>query len=164
MGLESPRVWLLNIGEEVGKGRELEKQAYAVLEDSPLNFVGNVEGRDLGRDTVDVVVTDGFTGNVLLKGAEGTASMLMQMMRSLLAERPELGDATAAIAPAFEELQRRIDPETYGGAHLVGTGGVVVVAHGSSSRTAIANALTMAAEGGDHGLIDAVTSGIEALA
>jgi len=91
-------------------------------------------------------------------------SMLMQMMSSLLAERPELGDATAAIAPALEELQRRIDPETYGGAHLVGTGGVVVVAHGSSSRTAIANALTMAAEGGDHGLIDAVTSGIEALA
>ncbi|NNC74714.1 MAG: phosphate acyltransferase PlsX [Acidimicrobiia bacterium] len=163
LDLESPRVGLLNIGEEPGKGRELEKEAFTLLDKSPLHFIGNVEGRDLGKHTVDVVVTDGFTGNVLLKGAEGTASMLVSMISSLLAERPDLADAVADLAPTFTELRERIDPETYGGAHLVGSRGVVVVAHGSSSRIAIANALAMAAEGADRGLVGAVTKEIEAI-
>lgn len=160
LGLDDPRVGLLNIGEEQGKGRELEKEAHDLLDRSPLRFVGNVEGRDLGRDSVDVIVTDGFTGNVLLKGAEGTASMLVKMIGGLLAERPELSDAVAALAPAFGELRSRIDPETYGGAHLVGAEGVVVVAHGSSSRIAVANAVRMAAEGADRRLVDAIRTGI----
>ncbi len=146
IGVERPTVGLLNIGEEEGKGRELEKAAFPLLAASSVEFVGNVEGRDLASRRADVFVTDGFTGNVLLKAAEGTARMVVGL--------------AAAGGGAIAELADRLDPESYGGAHLVGSRGVVVIAHGSSSRVAIANALEMAAEGAKNGLVDRIAAGL----
>ena len=158
--LDDPRVGLVNIGEEAGKGRELEQLAYGLLERvDGLNFIGNVEGRDLGRDRADVFVTDGYTGNVLLKTGEGTSRALFRVLMEAL-QADEYQSALAELLPAFMQLRQRIDPETIGGAHLVGTKGVVVIGHGASSRRAAANAITMAAEGAGHGLVDLVADGI----
>lgn len=157
---EDPRVGLLNIGEEVGKGRELEQAAYHLLSNvGDLNFVGNIEGRDLGRDRADVFVTDGFSGNVLLKTGEGTSRALFRVLMEAL-QADEYQAAFAELLPAFMELRRRIDPETTGGAHLVGVNGVVVIAHGASSHRAVANAVVMAAEGVGHGLVDLIAEGV----
>ena len=156
---EQPRVGLLNIGEEEGKGRLLEKEAFARLAASGLNFIGNVEGHDLATNKADVFVTDGFTGNVLLKTSEGAARFLAHMTSEVLlgGASPELAQA---LAGRFAEMKARIDPESYGGAHLVGAKGVVVIAHGSSSRVAVANALRMAAEGAERGLVGRVAAGL----
>jgi glycerol-3-phosphate acyltransferase PlsX len=160
LDVEEPRVGLLNIGEEAGKGRDLEKEAHTLLAQSEgINFVGNVEGRDLGRGSADVFVTDGFTGNVLLKTGEGTSrAMFRFLLEAMQADKYQA--ALAELMPAFMELRQMIDPESVGGAHLVGTRGVVVIAHGASSRRAIANAVVMAAEGAEHGLVDLITDGI----
>ncbi|MDH3190759.1 MAG: phosphate acyltransferase PlsX [Acidimicrobiia bacterium] len=148
LGVSSPRVALLSIGEEKGKGRAVDKSAYALLEGSGLNFVGNVEGRDVGTDRADVIVTDGFTGNVFLKTTEGTARLITEYVKEALGGiSPEARDEAL---PALAEVARRLDYETYGGGHLLGVAGVVVIAHGSSSRTAIANALGMASEGAEQ--------------
>ncbi len=158
--IENPRVGLLNIGEEAGKGRELEQAAFGLLNDvTGLNFIGNVEGRDLGRNRADVFVTDGFTGNVLLKTGEGTSRALFRVLMEAL-QADEYQAALAELLPAFMKLRQLIDPETTGGAHLVGTKGVVVIAHGGSSHRAVANAIQMAAEGAGHGLVDLVAEGI----
>lgn len=160
LGIRRPRVGLLNIGEEAGKGRALEQAAHRLLSESGLRFVGNVEGRDL--EAADVIVTDGYTGNVLLKVTEGTARAVGRMVLEALAEDddPEFQAAVAAVAPRLATLRDRLDPEAYGGAHLVGVRGTVVIAHGSSSRTAVANAIEMAAEGADRGLVGMVEEGI----
>lgn len=147
LGVSSPRVGLLSIGEEKGKGRAIEKAAYKLLQESGLNFVGNVEGRDVGTDRADVIVTDGFTGNVFLKTTEGAARFITEYVRDALAGISE--EARDEALPALAEVARRLDYETYGGAHLLGVAGVVVIAHGSSKRTAIANALVMASEGAE---------------
>ena len=161
-GIDRPRVGLLNIGEEDSKGRDLERGAFDLLNRSAaVNFVGNVEGRDLATDTADVIVTDGFTGNVLLKTGEGTGKAIQQLILETLAQ-PEYVDAVQELVPAFMEIRERLSPESVGGAHLVGTKGVVVIAHGSSSRVAIGNAIEIAAEGASRGLVDKVAAGIEA--
>ncbi len=162
-GLESPRVGLLNIGHEEGKGRDVEKQAYALLSEAqPVNFIGNVEGHDLATDNVDIIVTDGFTGNVLLKTSEGVSKALYRIILELVSA-DEYQDALATLAKPMFELRHRLDPENIGGAHLVGAKGVVVIAHGSSSRVAIANAVEMAADGAKKGLIDKINAGIATL-
>ena len=151
LGLSRPRVGLLSIGEERGKGRALEKQAYGMLEEAGIDFIGNVEGRDLGSDAVDVIVTDGFTGNVLLKTTEGVAAMVAAMVMNVMAgTSPEV---QRAVLPALEPLRAQLDYETTGGAHLLGTAGVVVIAHGSSTRRSISNALVMAREGAERDLV-----------
>ncbi|MGF1617197.1 MAG: phosphate acyltransferase PlsX [Acidimicrobiia bacterium] len=142
LGATSPRVGLLSIGEEKGKGRAVEKAAFALLEASHLNFVGNVEGRDVGTDRVDVIVTDGFTGNVFLKTTEGTARLVSSYIAEELAGLSEAARAEAM--PALQRVADRLDYETYGGAHLLGVEGAVVISHGSSTRKSIANALVMA--------------------
>jgi glycerol-3-phosphate acyltransferase PlsX len=154
-----PRVGLLNIGHEEGKGRSLEKAAFELLRQAPVEFVGNVEGHDLATNKADVFVTDGFTGNVLLKTSEGAARFLAHLTSETLlgGAEPELA---ALLAGRFAEMKERIDPESYGGAHLVGCKGVVVIAHGSSSRVAIANALRMAAEGAARDLVGQIASGL----
>lgn len=158
--IESPRVGLLNIGEEVSKGRPIEREAHALLSASgAVNFVGNVEGRDLATDVADVFVTDGFTGNVFLKTGEGSGRAIQAMILETLSQ-PEYAELVPGLMPAFLELRERLSPESVGGAHLVGTKGVVVIAHGSSSQVAIANAIRIAAEGVDHGLVDEIGSGI----
>ncbi|MEA2011439.1 MAG: phosphate acyltransferase PlsX [Actinomycetota bacterium] len=160
LDIDEPKVGLLNIGEEAGKGRDLEKEAHLLLAHSEgINFVGNVEGRDLGRSRADVFVTDGFTGNVLLKTGEGTSRALFRfLLEAMQAEKYQT--ALAELMPAFMELRQMIDPESIGGAHLVGTKGVVVIAHGASSHRAIANAAVMASEGAEHGLVDLIADGI----
>jgi len=153
--VESPRVGLLSIGEERGKGRELEKAAWDLLEAGPTNFVGNLEGRDIASDKADVIVTDGFTGNIFLKTTEGAARLMSRYLLEALADIP--AEAQEAVLPAIASVERRLDPETYGGAQLLGVKAVVVVAHGSSSRVAVANALTMARDGADHDLAGRLT-------
>jgi glycerol-3-phosphate acyltransferase PlsX len=164
LGVADPKVGLLNIGEEKSKGRELEKEAFALMSLLPLTFVGNVEGRDLGSGTADVVVTDGFTGNVLLKTVEGTSRAVGRYVLESLAaaQEPALRKASQVVLPHLLELRRKFDPEAYGGAHLVGTRGTVVIAHGSSSRVAIANALALASEGAERGLVDRIEAGLGA--
>jgi glycerol-3-phosphate acyltransferase PlsX len=159
---ESPRVGLLNIGEEDSKGRDLEKEAFKLLSASDgIDFIGNVEGRDLANDSADVFVTDGFTGNILLKTGEGTGKAIQRMIFEALSE-PQYQEAMAILMPAFMELRARISPESVGGAHLVGTKGVVVIAHGSSSRIAIDNAIEIAAKGVENGLVASIAAGIAA--
>lgn len=150
LGVTRPRVGLLSIGEEKGKGRDLERAAYDLLDQSDLNFIGNVEGRDVAADRADVVVTDGFTGNVFLKTTEGAAKLVGQYFAEAVAKLPP--DVRAQVLPALGEVRHRLDPETYGGAQLLGVKGVAVIGHGSSSRVAIANALSVAAEGAERGL------------
>jgi glycerol-3-phosphate acyltransferase PlsX len=149
--ITEPRIGLLSIGEERGKGRALERETYDLLESAPVNFIGNVEGRDLGSDRVDVIVTDGFTGNVLLKTTEGVAAMVAQMVMLQLRDVDE-GTRNTAFG-ALEPLVRRLDYENTGGAHLLGAAGVVVIAHGSSSRRSVENALVMARDGAQHDLV-----------
>ena len=161
---EEPTVGLLNIGEEAGKGRELEKEAHALLTAGPLNFIGNVEGRDLGLGTADVMVTDGFTGNVLLKTAEATARAVGAMVIDGVAEAgeqdPSVVEAAGKLMPHLMAVRTRLDPEVFGGAHLIGAKGTVVIAHGSSSRFAVANALRLAADGAAEGLVDRIEAGM----
>ncbi len=150
LGVEEPRVGLLNIGEERGKGRDLEKAAHDLLEQAPIRFVGNLEGRDVADDKSDVIVTDGFTGNIFLKTMEGAAQIMVRYsLEAVSALDPEV---QKSVLPALGEVRRRLDYETYGGAQLLGVKGVVIIAHGRSSRVAIANALEMAAEGAKQDL------------
>lgn len=153
-GVIRPRIGLLNNGEESSKGRDLERSTYRLLSDSPLNFIGNVEGRVIATDAVDVIVTDGFTGNIFLKTTEGAGSLVAKLFTEALSDiAPEvLSDVMVRIRPIIDKM----DYENTGGAHLLGTRGVVVIAHGSSSRRAIANALRMARESADHGLVSRI--------
>jgi phosphate acyltransferase len=145
-----PQVRLLSIGEEAEKGNQLTLDAHALLADSELDFRGNTEGRDLLAKAADVVVTDGFTGNVALKTMEGTIRTVIEGLRAEIASssRGRLGGLL--IRPAARGLRRRLDPETYGGAYLLGLRGPAVIAHGNSSGTAIANAIRLAARGVEH--------------
>ncbi len=144
-GREDARVGLLNIGSEAGKGNELAKAAYALLEgDERLHFIGNVEGRDLAGDDVDVVVTDGFTGNVAIKTIEGTASFINHTLARGLSE---LGEETLlSLLPVLARVKQQLDYEEKGGALLLGVKGVCVISHGSSRAKAIAKAVKVAAE------------------
>ncbi|MGI9667071.1 MAG: phosphate acyltransferase PlsX [Acidimicrobiia bacterium] len=159
---ENPTVGLLNIGEEPSKGRDLERAAFTLMSESnAVNFVGNVEGRDLATDVADVIVTDGFTGNVLLKTTEGAGKAIQAMILELLSQE-QYAELLPPLMPAFMELREKLSADTVGGAHLVGTKGVVVIAHGSSSRTAMRNAIEIAAEGVDSGLTERIAAGIDA--
>lgn len=141
----NPRVGLLNIGTEENKGNELVQKAYKLFkEDDKLNFIGFVEGRDYPMGKVEVVVTDGYSGNISLKTAEGIANMMTHMLRQELLRdvRGKLGSMIAK--PAFVALKRRVDHNEFGGALLVGVNGVCVIAHGGSKHTAIKNAIRTA--------------------
>jgi glycerol-3-phosphate acyltransferase PlsX len=153
LGLRDPDVALLSIGEEDEKGSQLVLDAHALLRESTLRFAGNVESRLLLEGAADVVVTDGFTGNVALKALEGTIRTILESLRSELesSARGRLGGFL--IRPAARRLRTRLDPDTYGGAYLLGLRGLVVIAHGSSSRVAIANAIALAARGVEHGVV-----------
>jgi glycerol-3-phosphate acyltransferase PlsX len=149
-GVEDPRVGLLSIGEEKGKGRDLERAAYDLLDAGPTNFVGNLEGRDIATDKADVIVTDGFTGNVFLKTTEGTAKLVTQYLLEALSKLSP--DIQEQVFPAVAAVGEVLDYETYGGAQLLGVKSVAVMAHGSSSRVAISNALSMARDGAEGDL------------
>ncbi len=153
LGVARPRVGLLNIGEEKSKGNELVRDSYALLEaDTRVNFVGNVEGRDVFDGAADVVVCDGFVGNVILKFSESIYSFLAHLVRDEI-RRGLLAKAGALLmAPAFRSIRSQLDYAEYGGAPLLGVKGVVIISHGKSSRRAIANAIQAAAKSVDAGL------------
>jgi len=149
-GIAEPTVGLLSIGEEPGKGDSLRKEAYGLLSDvaadGALNFIGNVEGRDVMADTCDVVVTDGFTGNVVLKTLEGGMKTVVAALLGAFGADPANAPHAEALMPSLLPLYASLDPETYGGAMLLGTDGVCIISHGSSSARAITNAVAVARE------------------
>lgn len=151
--VERPDVRLLSIGEEAEKGNELTLEAHALLAASDLRFGGNVESRELLVGAADVVVTDGFTGNVCLKLLEGTIKELLAALREEIVATPRGKLGGLLIRPAANRLRTRLDPDTYGGAYLLGLRGLVVIAHGNSSRRAIANAVRLAARGVAHDVV-----------
>ncbi len=145
-GLETPSIGLLSNGEEPGKGDELRKRAHELLRDEP-GFVGNVEGRDfMHPDRADVIVTDGFTGNVALKSLEGALRSLAGVVFRVLESSPEAREASAVLLPKLLAAAEIYDPDVTGGAVLLGVDGVCVISHGASSARAIANAVHVAAD------------------
>jgi phosphate acyltransferase len=154
LGIADPETALLSIGEEPEKGNRLIREAHAQLAASGLRFRGNVEGRDLLAKEADVVVCDGFTGNMALKLLEGTIRATLELFRAEVTSstRGKLGGLL--IRPAARALRERLDPDTYGGAYLLGLRGLVVIAHGNSSRTAIANAIRYAARGVESRVVE----------
>lgn len=152
--VREPEVRLLSIGEEPEKGSQLTIEAHELLRASSLRFRGNAEGRTILEGVADVLVADGFSGNVALKTVEGTVRSLLTSLRDELDSslRGKLGGLL--IRPAARRLRSRLDPETYGGGYLLGLRGIVVIAHGSSSRVAIANAIGLAARGVDHHVVE----------
>jgi glycerol-3-phosphate acyltransferase PlsX len=153
LDIPNPEVRLLSIGEEPEKGNQLTLEAHELLAASDLNFKGNTEGRDILAGASDVVVTDGFTGNVTLKLLEGTILSLLDALRSEITATATGKLGGLLIRPAVRRLRHRLDPDTFGGAYLLGLRGLVVIAHGNSSRTAIANAVRLAARGVEHDVV-----------
>ena len=164
LGIDAPRVGLLSIGEEPGKGDELRRAAYDALAALPIDFVGNVEGRDVpygGR--ADVIVTDGFTGNVLAKGLEGAATMLTEVLHAALTSTPERRVVAEQLLPALSEATAHMSPEALGGAVLLGVGGVVVVGHGASTPEGVASCLRVAAQAARDGLVPRISEALSGL-
>jgi glycerol-3-phosphate acyltransferase PlsX len=153
LGIARPSVRLLSIGEEPEKGNQLTLEAHALLSASDLDFRGNAEGRDILEGAADVLVSDGFTGNVALKAVEGTIRTLLDSLREEITATNAGSLGGLLIRPAARRLRARLDPDTYGGAYLLGLRGLVVIAHGNSSATAIANAIRLAARGVDHDVV-----------
>lgn len=142
--INQPRVGLLNVGTEEKKGNDLTKHAFTLLQDAPLNFVGNVEARDLLEGVADVVVTDGFSGNIALKSIEGTALAIFSMLKEELTSSLKTKLATGVIKPQLRNLKNKLDYSEYGGAGLFGLKAPVIKAHGSSDQNAILNAIRQA--------------------
>lgn len=161
LGIQNPRVGLLNVGEEESKGNELTLEVFPLLKNAHINFIGNVEGRDIFSGSVNVVVCDGFVGNAVLKAGEGLAMALMRMMKEELTRSWLSKMGTALTLPAMKEIRRRVDYAECGGAPLLGVGGVVIVCHGSSTATAIRNAIKVAANAVSSGLVGAIEKNIE---
>lgn len=158
LGIERPEVRLLSIGEEPEKGNQLTLEAHALLLASDLDFAGNAESRDLLAGAADVVVCDGFTGNVALKLLEGTIRTVLDALRAEIEATPRGKLGGLLIRPAARRLRSRLDPDTYGGAYLLGLRGLSVIAHGNSSRVAIANAIRLAARGVEHDIVGRLAS------
>lgn len=146
LGSRAPRVGLLSIGEEEGKGTDATREVYKVLKTAGINFVGNVEGRDLFSGAVDVVVSDGFVGNVVLKSAEGLADLVDQMLREELARSSRTRMGYLLAKPGFDRFRRRTDYREYGAAPLLGVSGGCFIGHGSSNAKAMRNAIWRALE------------------
>lgn len=165
LGIEHPRVGLLNVGEEPGKGSELAKAAYALLEsasrDASWNFRGNVEGRDIPTDGVDVVVTDGFTGNIVLKLLEGFGKFIFEQLLKVFSADEESKAAAKVVMPGLLGLASTLSPETHGGAHLLGVKGVCIIGHGSSNANAVRAATRVATETVEAGLVGEITEALQ---
>ena len=163
LAIERPKVGLLSIGEEPGKGDNLRKEAHELLSTTPgIHFVGNVEGRDLLTDAADVIVTDGFTGNVVLKTLEGAVKAVFARLFSAFGETAEIKLHADALAPVVWPIVAELDPDTYGGAVLLGVDGVCIISHGSSGPTAMVNAITLARDLVDSQLVAAIRAAVSA--
>lgn len=161
-GIDQPRVGLLSIGEEPGKGDTLRKETYGLLSEATnLNFIGNIEGRDIMSDRVDVCVTDGFTGNVVLKTLEGGMKSVIAALLDAF-DQEDYREHANALMPALLPLYETLSPDTYGGAVLLGVDGVCIIAHGSSSETAIANGISVARDMVDADMVGEIRDAIAA--
>jgi glycerol-3-phosphate acyltransferase PlsX len=159
--IAEPRVGLLNIGEEPGKGDTLRKDAYELLSvASGINFVGNVEGRDVMGSDIDVMVTDGFTGNVVLKSLEGALKTVMAALLEAFGSDESYRPHAEALMPALLPLIETLNADTYGGACLLGVEGVCIISHGSSGTTAIHNGINVARDMVEQGMVDEIRSAI----
>ncbi|MCA1615595.1 MAG: phosphate acyltransferase PlsX [Acidobacteria bacterium] len=161
LGTERPSVALMSIGEEEAKGNELTKEAFPLMRElASLNFVGNVEGRDVFAGNVDVIITDGFTGNVILKLSEGLQDAVLSLIRRELSASA-MSKAGAVLArPAFKRLKKRLDYAEYGGAPLLGVRRIVVVGHGSSNARAVRNAIRNVKEFSERGAAELIERGV----
>ncbi|MDQ7094725.1 phosphate acyltransferase PlsX [Desulfosporosinus sp. PR] len=146
LGIPKPKVGLLNIGSEEGKGNDLTQKAYDLLKKAPLNFLGNVEGRDVPYGRADVVVCEGFVGNVLLKTAEGLAGVLFEQIKEKITSTAVRKLGALAVKPGLKEIAQMMDYAEYGGAPLLGVNGISIICHGSSKNKAIFNAIRVARE------------------
>ena len=162
--IEDPRVGLLNIGEEKTKGNELALATYPLLEaERTIRFIGNVEGRDINKGTVDVVVCDGFVGNVVLKFGEGLASAIIKMVKEVVREGGILTRLGGLLLwPALRKLKKRLDPAEYGGALLLGIRAPFIICHGSSRAKAITNAIRVAMEFAEKDVVSVIAARIAA--
>lgn len=160
LGVSNPRVAIVSNGEEEGKGNQLVQETVPLLKASSVNFVGNAEGKDVPWGIADVIVTDGFTGNVIIKLSEGVAKMLTDILREELTSRT-LSKVGALLAkPAFDTLRRRLDYREYGGAPLLGVDGVVIIGHGRSDARAVRSGIRVAAQMVENRVLDAVKQGM----
>ena len=164
LGIPNPRVAIVSNAEEEGKGNTLVQDTLPLLRDGPFNFVGNVEGKDIPAGLADVVVTDGFTGNVVIKVSEGVAKMLMDAIRSEIKARPVAVAGAALARPAFKAAGKLLDYREFGGGALLGVDGVVVIAHGRSDAYAIRNAIRVAHRAVESDVINAIRRGLEVAA
>jgi glycerol-3-phosphate acyltransferase PlsX len=160
LGCDRPRVALLSNGEEPDKGNTLVKEAYKLLADSNLNFIGNVEPKEAVACHADVVVTDGFSGNVFLKTTEATAKMLTDLIHDEIKASPLTAVGGLLAKPAFRRVARRVDPFEVGGLPLLGVNGVVIVGHGRSNARAIKNAIGQARKAVQGGVVEAIRNGL----
>lgn len=161
-GIDSPRVGLLNIGEEEIKGNDQVKEAARLLHDSSLNYIGFVEGDAVYTGDVDVVVCDGFIGNVALKTSEGVAKMIAQFMREEFKRNPLTRLAGLIALPVLRAFRRRVDPRNYNGASLLGLRGIVIKSHGSADAQAFAHAIEVAVKEVDKAVPDRIDHQLEA--
>jgi glycerol-3-phosphate acyltransferase PlsX len=146
LNIRDPRIGLLSIGEETGKGNALVKETYDLLKHGPMNFVGNVEGRDVYKGDVDVIVCDGFVGNISLKISEGLAEAAMQMLKKEIMKTWRAKIGYLLIRKAFADFRKQVDYAEYGGAPLLGINGTGIICHGTSNATAIRNAIKVASD------------------
>lgn len=156
---ENPKVGLLNIGEEEGKGNEVTSAAYGLLKElKNINFIGNVEARDIMTGKVDVVVTDGFTGNIVLKTAEGVALFMMKMIKNGIKESVMAKIAALFLIPVFKKIKKKVDYSEYGGALFLGLNGISIKSHGSSDAKAIKNGIKVAYFFAEKGFVQELES------
>jgi glycerol-3-phosphate acyltransferase PlsX len=161
LNVAKPSVGLLNIGEEEGKGNELMKTAYDLLASSNLNFSGNIEGHDILAGKTDIVVCDGFTGNIVLKVLEGAASYFRARLKHAFNGGFMTKVGALLVTPALKKMERKIDPEEYGGAQLLGVNGVCIICHGRSSAKAIKNALVVAEKAAAEQVVSKIAGSFE---
>lgn len=163
-GIQNPRVGLLNVGTEDQKGNELVKKAFSLLSDAPINFVGNVEARDFLNGVADVIVTDGFSGNIALKSIEGTALGMFKMIKQVLMSSLKTKLAASVIKSDLKELSNKLDYSEYGGAGLFGLAAPVIKAHGSSNDVAIFNAIKQTCQLVEQNVNQVIKETIESIA
>jgi glycerol-3-phosphate acyltransferase PlsX len=163
LAIASPRVGLMSVGEEAGKGNDVTREAFRILKETPLNFIGNVEGRDIFSGKVDVIVCDGFIGNVSLKAVESAAEALLHFMKDELGKSLRARVGYLLARPAFRAFRRKVDYAEYGGVPLLGVRGTAIVCHGGSSPRAIKNAVRVALDFNRHGVNDRIRDEIVTL-
>jgi glycerol-3-phosphate acyltransferase PlsX len=160
MGIANPRIALLNIGGEATKGSGLVQDVHDRLTKTPgINFVGNIEGGEIHLGRADVIVTDGFTGNVAVKVTEGVSDFIFRELRTALTSKTHYKLAAMVLRPVLLKMRDQMDPGTYGGVPLLGVNGFVMIAHGASDSRAVKNALRAASDGAQSGMVDAIRAG-----